>query len=64
MGNMDGWEIALLAAAGYMAVTALMRMMIRHRDHILAELRRDVKKEQIRKQAEQAKQQSEPRQSA
>jgi len=64
MENMDGWEFALLAAAGYMAVTALVRLMIRHRDHILAELRRDVEKEQRRKQAEQVRQPSERRRSA
>ena len=64
MGNMDGWEIALLAAAGYMAVSALVRMMIRHRDHILAELRKDVKKEQARKRVEEMKQKTERRQSA
>jgi hypothetical protein len=37
---MDGWDIALVAAAAYMAVTALVRLMLRRRDQMLAELRK------------------------
>ena len=37
---MDGWDIALLAAAAYMAATALVRLMLRRRDQMLAELRK------------------------
>ena len=46
MGNMEGWDIALLAAAGYMAVTALVRMMIRQRDRLVARLSKEAAKQQ------------------
>jgi len=45
MGNMEGWDIALLAAAGYMAITALVRMMIRQRDRLVAELSKEAAEE-------------------
>jgi hypothetical protein len=48
MGNMEGWDIALLAAAGYMAVTALVRMMIRQRDRLVDELSREAAKQRAR----------------
>ena len=37
---MDGWDIALLAAAAYMAATALVRLMLHRRDQMLEELRK------------------------
>jgi len=43
--DMDGWDIALLAVAGYVAVTALVRLMLRRRD--------DQMVEQLRRQAAQ-----------
>ncbi|MEE8452397.1 MAG: hypothetical protein V3R99_10800 [Thermoguttaceae bacterium] len=46
MGNMEGWDLALLAAAGYMAVTALVRMMIKQRDRLVAQLSKEAAKEQ------------------
>lgn len=36
---MDGWEIALWAAAGYIAVMVLVRMMSARRGEVLRELR-------------------------
>lgn len=36
---MDGWEIALWAAAGYIAVMVLVRMMSARRGDVLRELR-------------------------
>ena len=40
---MDGWDIALLAAAAYMAATALVRLMLRRRDQMLDELRKQTR---------------------
>lgn len=54
MGSMDGWDVALLALAGYVAVVTLVRLMIRRRDQLLEELRRKLKKQRQRKQAEEA----------
>jgi len=45
MGNMDGWDVALLAAAAYIAVTALVRLMIRRRNQLLGEFRKRMKTE-------------------
>jgi len=50
---MEGWDIALLAAAGYMAVTALVRMMIRQRDRLVAELSKEAAKQQKDNRAQQ-----------
>ena len=49
---MDGWDVALLVAAGYIAVTALVRLMIRRRDQLVEHFRRDVKKEKGRRRAQ------------
>jgi hypothetical protein len=54
MGSMDGWDVALLALAGYVAVVTLVRLMIRRRDQMLEEFRRKLKKQRQRKQAEEA----------
>ena len=35
---MDGWDISLLAVAGYLAVTSLVRLMRARRDRLVAEL--------------------------
>jgi hypothetical protein len=39
---MDGWDVALLVAAGYVAVSALVRLTLRRREQMLHELRRQV----------------------
>jgi heme exporter protein D len=52
MGNLDGWDVALLVVAGYVALVALVRLMIRRRDQMLSEFRRKLKKEKQRKEAE------------
>lgn len=41
---MDGWDIALLALAAYVAVAALVRMMVAHRDNLADEFRRELKR--------------------
>ncbi len=50
---MDGWDVALLVAAGYLAVTALVRLMIRRRDQLVEHFRRDVEREKRRRRAQQ-----------
>jgi len=59
MGNMDGWDMALLVAAGYVAVMALVRLMIRRRDQMQAEFHEEVRKEKQRRETELRKQQRE-----
>ena len=36
---MDGWDIAIMAAAGFVAVTSLVRLMIARRNELTAEMR-------------------------
>lgn len=43
---MDNWDVAILAVAGYVAVMALVRLMLRRRDHIVGEFRREMQREQ------------------
>ncbi len=52
MGNMHGWDVALLVAAGYVAATSLVRLMIRRRDQLLDEFRQEVAQEKKRMEAE------------
>ncbi len=53
MGTMDGWSIALLVIAGYVAVTGLVRLMVRHRDQLLGRFRTEMEAEKQRKKAKQ-----------
>ncbi len=59
MGSMDGWDVALLVAAGYVAATALVRLMIRHRDQLLNKFHEEVKREKKRRAAEERRQEIE-----
>jgi len=54
MANMDGWDVALLAAAAYVAVTSLVRLMIRRRDQAVGQFRRQLAKEKQLRIAERA----------
>jgi hypothetical protein len=45
---MEGWDVALLVAAAYVAVSALVRLMLRRRDQVLHELRRQAEREKQR----------------
>ncbi len=49
MGWMGRWDIVLALAAAYVAVMAIVRMMIRRRDQDVAEVERQI--ESIRKQS-------------
>jgi hypothetical protein len=46
MGNMDGWDLALLAITGYVAVVTLVRLMARHRDQVVSRFRHDMQRQQ------------------
>jgi hypothetical protein len=46
---MDGWDVALLAVAGYVAVSALVRLMLARRDRLLAEFRAQMAEEKRRR---------------
>ena len=52
MFNLDRWDVALLAVAGYIAVVSLTRMMARYRDRFVAELQQQAAAEQQRQRAE------------
>jgi len=45
---MDGWDISLLAAAGFFAVTMLARMMSQHGETTMQRLRQAFQTEQQR----------------
>jgi hypothetical protein len=64
MASMDGWDVAFLAVAGYVAVSSLVRMMINHRDKLTARFRQEVRAEQLRKETESARQRAGRRQAA
>ncbi len=52
---MEGWDIALLVFAGYIAATALARLMIRRRNQLVEELLKQVGQEKQAKEAAQPK---------
>ena len=54
MGNLDAWQIALLVAAGYVAVTALVRMMRLRRDTLAGQFRAQYAAGRKRKQRSEA----------
>ena len=45
---MDGWDLLLLFVAGYFSVVLLVRMMTRRRDHLVHEMRQQIRQEQVR----------------
>lgn len=52
MQNMDGWDVALLVLAGYVAVVALVRMMLGHREQSARRLRIELERRQRQQTAE------------
>jgi CHASE2 domain-containing sensor protein len=42
---MDGWNLALLVVAAYVAIATLVRLMLSRRNQLVDEFRRDVAKE-------------------
>lgn len=53
---MDGWSLALLVAAGYVATMALVRLMIGRRDQLLDQFRRRMRAGKKLRQTEQEQQ--------
>lgn len=52
MHALDTWDFALLAIAGFIAVTTLVKLMRAHRDDLLKRLRSDFDAEQHRQAIE------------
>lgn len=50
MAHLDGWDWGLLALGGYIAVVALVRLMIGHRERTLIRLRQEIEAERRRQQ--------------
>ena len=46
--TMDPWDVALLAVAAYVAVVTLVRLMVSHRDTLVAQFRAEVALERRR----------------
>jgi hypothetical protein len=62
---MEGWDVALLVVAGYVAVTALVRLMIGHRNRLVAELRRQMRSGRKQRQVQEGNsRQAEPKKKA
>jgi hypothetical protein len=60
---MDAWTIGLFALAAFVAVSALVRLMLARRDNLVAELSAQAREEQHKKQlaeAEQKRKQKKP----
>jgi hypothetical protein len=53
---MDAWAIGLFSVAVFVAITALVRLMLGRRDRMLAELSAEVREEQRKKQLAEAEQ--------
>jgi hypothetical protein len=47
---MDGWNVALLAGSGFVAVTGLVRLMLARRNKLVLDLREQAETEQRRQQ--------------
>jgi len=62
MLGLDVWDGVLLFAAGYVAVTVLVRLMRAHRNKITAELRSQLQAEQLRRKAEEKRRRREEKQ--
>jgi len=52
---MNRWDVVLLVVAGYLAVMALVRLMIRRRDQLLGKLRHEVEMKRNRKEGKDRK---------
>ncbi len=61
MANMDGWSLALLAVAGYVAGTSLIRFMKSQHDALLTQLRNEWRAEQERRAEEERRRRCEER---
>lgn len=61
MGSMGNWDWVLLGVASFIAIATLTRLMLAHRNKLLARLRTEMEQERAKKQrAQQQKKQQEP----
>lgn len=49
---MDGWDVAILAGASYLAVTVLVRFMTAERNKLLSDFKKQIEAAQARQRAE------------
>jgi len=59
--GLSGWELALMAVSGFLAVTMLVRLMRSERDRLLDQFRREMLEHQARVEAERTKAQASER---
>ena len=52
MAEMNAWDVVILAVAAYVGILALVRLMRRRRDAVIAELQTEVSSQLERKRAE------------
>jgi len=55
VGSMESWDLVLVVVAGYLASSALVRLMIWRRDQALDDFRLQMAKEKRRKEAQKKK---------
>lgn len=48
MAEINGWNLAVLVIAAYLAIVTLIRLMRRRRDEVVVELQKQVETEQQR----------------
>jgi len=48
---MDRWDILIIAGAGYIAVTTLVRLMTARRNHLVDQVRQQVEQQRGQQQA-------------
>lgn len=61
MEGMDWGDIVLLAAAAYLAVVALVRLMIQRRDVVIGQLREQIQRARLRRKKSATREQPETR---
>ncbi len=61
---MDAWNVAILLAAGYVAVITLARLMIRRRNQMMEQFRHEVEHEKRRRETDKPKSQPPQRERA
>ena len=61
MSHMDGWSLALLAIAAFLATSSLAKLMRGRYQALIGRLRREWRREQDRKAAEERRQRREER---
>jgi hypothetical protein len=51
MMELDKWDVAILAVAAFVAVTALVRLMLARRDEVLREIQEQIDATRAKKKA-------------